>query len=145
MEELAKSLNELLSDLNVYYRKIQNYHWNIKGKNFFVIHAKLEEYYDEINEQIDEIAEHILMIGYQPLGRMKDYLETSKVQEADNVKVDIDTVFNELINTYTDLLQKVKEIKKKADTETCYATSSLMDSYITDYKKKLWMLNQSKI
>ena len=55
MESLIKNLNCLLSDLNVFYRKVQNYHWNIIGKDFFVIHAKLEEYYDEINEQIDEI------------------------------------------------------------------------------------------
>ena len=35
------NLNTFLSDLNVFYRKLQNYHWNIKGKDFFTIHAKL--------------------------------------------------------------------------------------------------------
>ena len=59
MNELSKELNSFLADLAVFYRKLQNYHWNIIGKDFFVLHAKLEEYYDEINEQIDEIAEHI--------------------------------------------------------------------------------------
>ena len=50
MEKIVDDLNLLLSDLNVFYRKLQNYHWNIKGKDFFVFHAKLEEYYDKINE-----------------------------------------------------------------------------------------------
>ena len=59
MEKLVKNLNCLLADLNVFYRKLQNYHWNVKGKDFFTMHEKLEEYYDEINEQIDEVAEHI--------------------------------------------------------------------------------------
>ena len=63
MEILVKNLNCLLSDLNVFYRKLQNYHWNVKGKDFFTMHVKLEEYYDEINEQIDELAEHILMLN----------------------------------------------------------------------------------
>ena len=36
------------------------------------MHEKLEEYYDEINEQIDEVAEHILMLNSEPLGTMKD-------------------------------------------------------------------------
>lgn len=49
MENIIKDLNELLADLNVFYRKLQNYHWNITGKDFFVIHQKLEEYYDDIN------------------------------------------------------------------------------------------------
>ena len=34
---------------------------------FFTVHEKLEEYYNEVNEQIDEIAEHILMIGGQAI------------------------------------------------------------------------------
>ena len=74
MENVVKDLNDFLSDLNIFYRKLQNYHWNVRGKDFFVLHSKLEEYYDEVNKQIDEIAEHILMLGEQPLGTMQDYL-----------------------------------------------------------------------
>lgn len=143
MEKITNSLNEFLSDLNVYFRKLQNYHWNIQGKDFFVMHEKLEEYYDEIAVQIDEVAEHILMLGKQPLGTMQDYLNTSKIQEAKNEKIDSQEVFKQLIDGYTELLAKSKEIKQEADTQNCYATSSLMDNYILDYKKKLWMLNQS--
>ena len=62
MENILNNLNTFLSDLNVFYRKLQNYHWNIKGKDFFVIHSKLEEYYNEINTEIDELAEHILTL-----------------------------------------------------------------------------------
>ena len=44
MENIEKDLNVFLSDLNVFYRKLQNYHWNITGEHFFVLHAKLEAY-----------------------------------------------------------------------------------------------------
>lgn len=142
METIVKELNELLADLNVFYRKLQNYHWNITGKDFFIIHAKLEEYYDDINGQIDEIAEHILTMGYQPLGTLKDYIETAKIQEAENEKVKEDKVFKNVIEGLTILLQKVTNIKKRADENEHYATSSLMDEYITNYSKKIWMLNQ---
>ena len=63
MEDILKNLNTFLSDLNVFCRKLQNYHWNVKGKDFFTVHSKLEEYYNNVNKQIDEIAEHILFIG----------------------------------------------------------------------------------
>lgn len=145
MEDMIQDLNEFLSDLAVFYRKLQNYHWNIEGKDFFVIHAKLEEYYDQVNTQIDEIAEHILMMGFQPLGRMKDYLKISEIQEAENKKVKDQFVFTNLIEDYTILLQKSSEIKKKADENTSYATSSLMDNYINDYTKILWMLRQTMV
>ena len=71
--ELENKLNEFLADLNIFYRKLQNYHWNIEGKDFFQVHVKLEELYDEINEQIDEIAEHIAILGGQPLGEHMVY------------------------------------------------------------------------
>ena len=89
---LEQSLNELLADLNVFYRKLQNYHWNVQGKDFFRLHEKLEELYNKINEQIDEIAEHILIIEGQPLGTLKDYISVSTIQEAENKKVKSDEI-----------------------------------------------------
>ena len=142
MENIFNNLNTFLSDLNVFYRKLQNYHWNIKGKNFFVIHSKLEEYYNEVNSEIDEVAEHILTLGGEPLGTLKDYINVSKIAEAENKKVDNTIVFNEVIKDFSTLLQDVVEIKKLADENEEYKTSALMDGFIENYSKKLWMLKQ---
>lgn len=142
MERLNK-LNTFLSDLNVFYRKLQNYHWNIKGKDFFIVHPKLEEYYTEINSQIDEIAEHILTLEGQPLGTLKDYLSTSKIVEAENKKVDSTLVYSELIKDYSTLLQDTKNIKEAADNENDYKTSAMMDQLIENYSTKIWMLKQN--
>lgn len=142
MKELLDNLNTFLSDLNVFYRKLQNYHWNIKGKDFFTIHAKLEEYYDGVNESIDEVAEHILSVGGQPLGTLKDYLNTTKITEAENKKVDSMHILNELIKDFTMLLDDAKKIKSLADTNSETKTSALMDSFIENYTKTLWMLKQ---
>ena len=142
MEKLLTDLNIYLSDLNVFYRKLQNYHWNIKGEDFFPVHAKLEEYYNGINEQIDEVAEHILSIGGEPLGRMKDYLDTTKLKEAENKKICSKEIFPELIKDFSTLLQDVVCIKKTADEISEYKSSALMDDMIEIYSKTLWMLNQ---
>lgn len=145
MDDFNKNLNVLLSDLNVFYRKLQNYHWNVQGKDFFNIHAKLEEYYDEVNEQIDEVAEKMLMIDMQPLGTMKDYLANTTIQEAENAKIDENSVYPILIKDYDTLLNQVKTIKKQADDQSCYMISSFMDELISSYKKHLWMLKQSSV
>ena len=143
MNELSKELNSFLADLAVFYRKLQNYHWNIIGKEFFVLHAKLEEYYNQINEQIDEIAEHILILGKQPLGTMNDYIEITSIQEAKNEKIEDKQMLTKIIADFETLLQKAIQIKELAEEKKSYNTSSLMDNYITDYSKKLWMLKQS--
>lgn len=143
MEELIKNLNVFLSDLNVFYRKLQNYHWNVYGKDFFVVHEKLEEYYDEINEQVDEIAEHILMLGGIPLGTMQDYLNNTCIVGAKNERINDCEIYNNIIKDYETLNKKVIQIKEEADSKKQYATSSLMDNYISSYIKHLWMLNKT--
>ena len=144
MNELLKQLNEFLADLNVLYRKLQNYHWNVKGKNFFVLHSKLEEYYDGVNNEIDEIAEKILMLGGQPLGTMKDYLAISNIKEAENVKISGDEVLDNVLKDFTYAKMKAESIKVKAEEESAFLISAYMDEVIKDYSKACWMLTQSR-
>ena len=143
MEENIKNLNEFLSDLEVMAIKLQNYHWNVQGKEFFVLHEKLEEYYDEIRDQLDEIAEHILDKGYEPFGTMKDFMENSKIQEAKNEKIGRQEIYSSVSQDFQTLQQKVMQIKQEAEKQSDYETSSLMDDYLRNYAKKLWMLNES--
>lgn len=143
MDNIINKLNEFLADLNVFYRKLQNYHWNIEGRDFFVLHSKLEEYYNEINEQIDEVAEFILIIGGEPLGTMKDYLNITKITEAQNIKVKSDVVYAEIIKDFTHLLDCANKIKKEADKISDTRTSTFMDEFIIGYSKILWMLKQT--
>jgi len=143
MENLLNNLNTFLSNLNVFYRKLQNYHWNVRGSDFFTVHAKLEEYYNGINAEIDEVAEHILSLEGEPLGTLRDYLDTAKIAEAKNEKIDSRTIINNLIKDFSMLLQDVKIIKNIADETGEFKTSALMDGFIEDYTKKLWMLKQS--
>lgn len=139
--QLLENLNKFLADLAVFYRKLQNYHWNVVGKQFFVAHEKLEEYYDEINKDIDEIGEHILILGGQPLGSLKDYLEKTTLAEAKNEKISACDIYNNIKADYQILYNTAHKIKEQSDAEKDYATSSLMDDYMRKYGKILWMLS----
>lgn len=139
---ITEDLNLFLANLNVFYRKLQNYHWNIKGEDFFNVHEKLEEYYNDVNEQIDEIAEHILIIDGQPLGTMSDYLEITQIKEAQNEKICSKKIFEAILKDYNILIENAAKIKEDADNEKRYATSALMDEYLQDFSKKVWMIRQ---
>lgn len=143
MEANIDNLNEFLSDLEVMSVKLQNYHWNVSGKGFFITHEKLEEYYDEIREQIDEIAEHILALGYQPLGTMEGFVKNSEIEEAKNEKIKSLPIIKNVIQDLNILQQKAIKIKQEAEKQSDHATSALIDNYLGNYAKKLWMLNQT--
>ena len=142
MEENIKNLNTFLSDLEVMTVKLQNYHWYVSGKGFFITHEKLEEYYEEMREEIDEVAEHIFAKGYEPLATMKDFLQNSEIQEAKNEKIKSLEIIKSIIKDLETLKNKAIEIKKEADNKSDYATSAMMDDYLKNYSKKLWMLNE---
>lgn len=82
MNEVVKILNEQLSDWNLLFVKLHNYHWNVKGSDFFTLHEKFELLYNEAAVNIDEIAERILALGAVPAGSFKEYLELSTLAEA---------------------------------------------------------------
>lgn len=140
---MEERLNQLLCDLEVFSVKLQNYHWNVTGKGFFLTHEKLEEYYEEIREQLDEVAEHIAIKGSEPFGRMEDFLKNARIMEAKNEKIKSLDIIKNVVKDLEILKNNVELIKKEADEENDYATSTLMDEYLQDYSKRIWMLNQT--
>ena len=84
--ELANKLNELLATYQVFYTNVRGYHWNIKGVNFFELHAKFEEIYTDLITKVDEVAERILTLGYVPNNAYSQYLEISRIKEDIAVK-----------------------------------------------------------
>ena len=139
---MKRQLNNLLANLVVEYHKLQNFHWYVKGKDFFQVHAKLEELYDGINGVIDEVAENMLMEGIKPIASLKEFLEISTIQEADSESIKSKYIFKEVLKDFDIILNQVIEIKKLADEEENYLISASMDEYIKQFKKSIWMINQ---
>lgn len=84
LDEISRHLNAYLSDLHVYFAKLHNFHWNVEGTGFFYLHEVLQEEYEAIAEEIDEVAERILKIGRRPLTKLEDYVQTSRLDEAES-------------------------------------------------------------
>lgn len=141
---LVNKLNHLLANLVVEYHKLQNFHWYIKGSDFFTVHAKLEEYYNDINKAVDEVAESILMLEGKPLASLKDFAANASIKEAEAQFIKSDIILAEVERDYSLLLAEVIEIKKAADAEENFIISAMMDDYIKNFTKAVWMLKQVK-
>src|SRR5690348_14275173 len=84
-EKLAKKLNELLANYQLFYINTRGFHWNITGQKFFELHVKFEEMYTDALLKIDEIAERIVTLGHTPMHTYTDYLKTTSIKEQKNV------------------------------------------------------------
>lgn len=138
-------MNELLGSLVVFYHKLQSYHWYVTGHAFFTIHAQLESYYDEVNEEIDKVAEALLKIDGKPVSRMSEFLALSKIQEDNGSYINAGELMGKVLEDYRLLLGLASNIKKSADEENNYLVSTKMDDLIDSFSKAVWMISQSMI
>ncbi|WP_299157269.1 Dps family protein [uncultured Tenacibaculum sp.] len=139
-EELVKELNTLLANFQVYYQNVRGLHWNIKGKNFFELHVKFEEFYTDAQEKVDLIAERILTLQGTPLHTFNDYSALSKVQVGKNISNDEEAV-NLVVNSLSELLKIERSILELADEADDEGTNSMMSDFISEQEKTLWMMN----
>lgn len=136
-----EGLNQYLADVNVLFRKVQNFHWNVVGSDFVPVHELLQKLYEELDGHIDDVAERILSIGGQPLGTMKSYLEVTKITEAENKKIATKDALKAVKVDYAYMLESLKALKVSADSEDDYGTSAMLDEYIVSYEKTLWIFS----
>lgn len=134
------NLNAYLSSVQINYMNVRGYHWNITGEQFFALHGKFEEIYNNLNEMADEIAERILMLGGVPLHSFTEYSKISSIKERLNVSSAEDTV-QALLSDTLQLLELEREIISFASDNEDEGTVSLVSDYIGEQEEMIWMFN----
>jgi starvation-inducible DNA-binding protein len=137
---LVDNLNGLLANFQIYYQNLRGLHWNIKGKNFFELHVKFEEFYTDSQVKIDNVAERILTLEGKPLHTFTDYINNASVPVGKDISNDVQGV-ELVVNSLSELLKIeriILEISDKVDDE---GTNSMMGDFIAEQEKTIWMLN----
>jgi len=81
MKEYVNKMNIFLANQMLFYVKLHNMHWYLHGKGFFVMHPKLEEFYEHTSEVLDNVAERILMLGFAPIASVKKAQTIGTIKE----------------------------------------------------------------
>lgn len=136
---LVEHLNELLADYQLFYQNLRGFHWNIKGNNFFELHLKFEEFYNDAIVKVDEVAERILTLEGTPLHSYSAYLKTAKIEVVEGVSEGSACVRVVASNLST-LVKKGREIIALAADAGDDGTQDLLNPYISQHEKTLWML-----
>ena len=136
--EIASDLNNLLANYQIYYQNLRGFHWNIQGRDFFELHVKFEELYNDGAIKIDEVAERILTIEATPLHSFTDYLEKATLKAATRVH-DGETAVKEIIENLSAIVAQQKDIRKFAEDGDDGATADMMATFIEEQERTLWM------
>lgn len=138
--EIILNLNELLANYQTHFHKLQNFHWNVKGRDFFELHEKFEELYREAFEDIDAIAERIRVFGKTPISTMKEYMGLSDIKEA-SPDLSGEFMVREIISDYNILISVLVETTDQASQHGDVGTIDMINGFIKRMEKNHWMLS----
>ncbi len=136
--ELNDSLNALLADYMVFYQKLRNYHWNVAGSEFFKLHEKFEEAYNEASNIVDGLAERILALDGHAYSTLQDFVDNADLNEDPEVPSAEHMVEN-LVDDIELLNDRVLEAVELAEQHGDRATANLLDDVIDAQEERLWM------
>ena len=136
---VVTALQNLLADFQIYYTNLRGFHWEIKGRGFFVLHEKFESMYDDAAAKVDEIAERILMLGGTPENKFSNYLKTARIYEVSGVSTSHEAVEN-ILSTYKHFIAEERKLIKLAEEANDVVTADLLTGYLKEQEKMIWML-----
>mgnify|MGYP003574941593 CR=1 FL=1 len=136
---LEQVMNQQLANWNVLYTKLHRFHWYVKGPNFFTLHAKFEELYEEAAGTIDELAERLLIAGGKPISTLKEYIQYATIVETSEDLTAEEMVLH-VVNDFSQLISELKEGKVAAAQVNDEVTSDMFTELIEKLSKHNWML-----
>ena len=138
-QALAAELNKLLASYQILYMNVRGFHWNIRGNQFFELHLKFEEIYNDLLLKVDALAERILTLDGVPMHSFSDYLKVSAIPEQKGLH-DGRACVESLLENFRELLVAQRRILGQAAEAGDEGTASILSDYVQQQEKLVWML-----
>ena len=139
VSNVVVALKQLLADYQIFYTNLRGFHWNIKGHDFFILHSKFEDMYNDMAEKVDEVAERILMLGGEPENKFSEYLKNARIEEVSGVSCG-EEALKHVLDTYSFLIAEERNVLALASESGDESTVALMSDYLKEQEKMVWML-----
>lgn len=135
-------LNQLVADLSQMNVNLHQVHWYIRGTSFLRLHPLMDDYMDEIDTQLDEVAERLIEIGGAPFSSTAEFAAHTGLPEEPGAfnKYTQEEYVARLVNQFgylRDVYQKGMDI---TDEEKDLPTQDLLNGYKAAMDKNIWML-----
>lgn len=142
-KKTVAQLKQIQADALIFFMKIHNWHWNVKGMDFHPVHIFTDKLYEEFATIFDDTAEKVLQMGETPIVTVKDCLGMSKIKEESKECFRSKEVFEGVLADVIYFKDEFKKLSKIADSEDEDSIASYADDLVSDFEKKIWMLKAS--
>ena len=140
---LQEKLSVVLADTYVTLMLTQKLHWHVTGTSFYSIHTMTQMQYEEMQESIDEIAEHMRTLGYEAPSGMKRYSALTTIEEHDHTLSTSDASLEHLIEAHGKVRASISAVIRIAQEHEDLATEDIMVERLRAHDKHVWLLASS--
>jgi starvation-inducible DNA-binding protein len=138
---VASLLGRLLADEHVLYMRLRNYHWNVVGMAFGPLHALFQEQYEDLADDIDEIAERIRMLGPTVPGTLTEMLQLTSLAERPGDLPDDRGMVAQLVTDHEAIIRHLrKDIRACDEQYDDMGTSDYLTGLMEKHEKLAWLL-----
>jgi len=139
---ICQLLNLQLADHYLLVTRTKFYHWNVEGPEFHDIHELLDEQYEIIAEEVDEIAEQSLKLGGQAAGTLGWFLSHTRLTEEKGESIpDTRSMIQNLVECHEAIMatlhDDISTIEEKYDDKV---TANKLQDISDQHHKMAWML-----
>jgi starvation-inducible DNA-binding protein len=136
---IAQGLSRLLADTYVVYLKTHNFHWNVEGPMFQMLHQMFMEQYTETWNAIDLVAERIRSLGHYAPGTYTEYNKLARIKETPGVPK-AEQMVRLLIEGQEAIVKTAREVLPIAEKADDQPTLDLLTQRMQVHEKNAWML-----
>lgn len=119
--------------------KTRNFHWNVKGDEFMMLHKMFDKMYNELNGVADEIAERIRSLDGTPNGTMTQFIKAAFLEESETLP-DAKGMINALIADHDKIVEVMRGAIPKAEAVKDFGTMDSLTGWMELHEKNLYFL-----
>lgn len=139
---LAEQLNKTLATVFSFYLEAHQFHWNVEGPSFRVLHDLFGDIYDDVHGSIDPIAEHIRTLDEYALHGFQPFMSQSSVKLVKSVPPPMDMV-EILLEDNDKVLDSLKESFSAAEAENEQGIMNFLADRLDKHAKWKWQLRST--
>lgn len=133
-------LNARLADAIDLGTQVKHAHWNVKGPNFIALHELFDKIAENIEDQVDTIAERVTALGGTARGTLTAVSRGTSLKPYPEDVVDGVAHVDALSAVYADFGKKVRAAIEESAKSGDADTSDLFTGISRETDKNLWFL-----
>ena len=140
LEKIIDLLNDDLADEYILLTKTKKYHWNVVDPRFNDLHKFLDEQYELLSVAVDDVAERARALGGKTKATLKEFIESSQIQEDPGVYPDGDSMLENLLKDHETIIKTLRKHIEECQELKDEGTANFLTDKMEEHEKMGWML-----